>query len=99
MYDELENGDKLDLDTLSELFGFPIIPTVSSKGTGIDKVMENIVKIYENLEQNTKHIHINYGKDLENAIDTLKQELKKTQTFPATTQHVTLLLRCLRATR
>lgn len=78
MYDELEkNGDKLDLDTLSELFGFPIIPTVSSKGTGIDKVMENIVKIYENLEQNTKHIHINYGKDLENAIDTLKQELKK----------------------
>ena len=78
MYDELEkNGDKLDLDTLSELFGFPIIPTVSSKGIGIQEVMAKIVDLYENLEQHTKHIHINYGVDLEKSIDLIKEEMKE----------------------
>ena len=78
MYDELEkNGDRLDLDTLSELFGFPIIPTVSSKGTGIQEVMAKIVDLYENLEQHTKHVHINYGADLEKSIGLIKEELMR----------------------
>ena len=60
MYDELErNGDTLDLATLSELFGFPIIPTVSSRGTGINEVMARVVDVYENLEEHTKHVHVN----------------------------------------
>ena len=76
MYDELEkNGDKLDIDTLSELFGFPIIPTVSSRGTGIKEVMAKVVDLYENLEENTKHIHINYGTDLEKSIDIIKKDM------------------------
>ena len=78
MYDELEkNGDKLDIDTLSELFGFPIIPTVSSRGTGIKEVMAKVVDLYENLEENTKHIHINYGADLERSIDIIKKEMRE----------------------
>ena len=78
MYDELEkNGDHLDLATLSELFGFPIVPTVSSKGIGIQDVMAKIVDLYENLEQHTKHVHINYGADLEKSIDLIKEEMKE----------------------
>jgi len=78
MYDELEkSGDKLDLETLSELFGFPIIPTVSSRGIGINDVMARIVDLYENLEQHTKHVHINYGADLERSIDIIKKEMKE----------------------
>ena len=76
MYDELEkNGDKLDLPTLSELFGFPIVPTISSRGTGIPEVMARIVDLYENLEQHTKHVHINYGADLEKSIAVIKEAL------------------------
>ena len=78
MYDELEkNGDTLDLPTLSELFGFPIIPTVSSRGTGINEVMARIVDVYENLEEHTKHVHVNYGVDLERSIDLIKEEMKE----------------------
>ena len=78
MYDELEkNGDRLDLDTLSELFGFPIIPTVSSKGIGIQDVMAKVVDLYENLEQHTKHVHINYGVDLEKSIGIIKEEMRE----------------------
>ena len=88
MYDELEkNGDKLDIEALSTMFGFPIIPTVSSKGTGIDKVLDSIIDVYENLNGVTKHIHINYGADLEKSIDLVKAEVKKDNTlsseFPA----------------
>ncbi len=78
MYDELEkNGDSLDIETLSELFGFPIVPTVSSRGKGIDEVMARIVDVYENLEQHTKHVHINYGTDLEKAIDIIKEDMRE----------------------
>ena len=78
MYDELEkNGDTLDLPTLSELFGFPIIPTVSSRGTGINEVMARIVDVYENLEEHTKHVHVNYGVDLEKSIDLIKEEMRE----------------------
>ncbi|MCR4872458.1 MAG: ferrous iron transport protein B [Bacteroidales bacterium] len=77
MYDELEkNGDKLDIATLSELFGFPIVPTVSSRGNGIEEVMARIVDVYENLEEHTKHVHINYGVDLERAIDIIKEDMR-----------------------
>ena len=88
MYDELEkNGDKLDIEALSTMFGFPIIPTVSSKGAGVDKVLDSIIDVYENLSGVTKHIHINYGNDLEKSIDLVKAEVKKDNTlsseFPA----------------
>ena len=73
MYDELEkNDDKLDVEMLSNMLGFPIVPTISSKGSGIEGVMKHIVDVYENLEANTKHIHINYGTDIEKSIDLLK---------------------------
>ena len=88
MYDELEkNGDKLDIQALSTMFGFPIIPTVSSKGKGIDNVLDSIINVYENLDGVTKHIHINYGADIEKSIDLVKNEVKKdnilSSEFPA----------------
>lgn len=78
MFDELEhNHDKLDVKMLSRMLGFPIVPTVSSKGAGIEDVMKNIVDVYENMEQNTKHIHINYGADIEKNIEILKEIIKQ----------------------
>lgn len=78
MYDELEkNGDKLDYKALSKMFGFPIVPTISSQGSGIDDVLDKIIDVYENRAGITKHIHINYGQDIEKGIESVKQEVKK----------------------
>ena len=72
MYDELEaSGDRLDIGSLSEMLGFPIIPTVSKTGQGLEDVLEAITMLYQNGLQ-TKHIHINYGEDAEQAIATVK---------------------------
>ncbi|MBQ9202471.1 MAG: ferrous iron transport protein B [Bacteroidales bacterium] len=72
MYDELEaSGDKLDIDSLSQMLGFSIIPTVSKTGKGLEDVLDAIITLYRNGTQ-SKHIHINYGDDTEQAIAQVK---------------------------
>lgn len=73
MYDELEkSGDRLDHQSLSRMLGFPIVPVVASTGRGIDDVLENIVRVYEDQAGASKHIHINYGENVEKAIVAVK---------------------------
>lgn len=48
MYDELDaTGNTLDYLKLSQLFGVPMIPTVSRKGLGVDQLFHVIIGIYE----------------------------------------------------
>ncbi len=78
MYDELEkSGDMLDHESLSRMLGFPIVPLVASTGRGLDDVLENIVRVYEDQAGASKHIHINYGEDLEKAIEAVKAQVEK----------------------
>ncbi|MBO7255527.1 MAG: ferrous iron transport protein B [Paludibacteraceae bacterium] len=86
MYDELESsGDRLDYESLSKMLGFPIVPVVAKSGKGITEVLEAIVDVYEGSASTTKHIHINYGEDIENAISQLKTLLQQSAhaDFPA----------------
>lgn len=48
MYDELAaSGNTLDYVMLGQLFGAPMIPTVSRSGKGIDELFHVIISIYE----------------------------------------------------
>lgn len=77
MYDELEiKGDKFDHGSLGKLLGVPVIPTVSSKGRGIPELFDQIIKVYENREPLVRHIHINYGTEIENAICAISSKIK-----------------------
>ncbi len=77
MYDELEKkGDSINYKALGELLGVPIIPTVSSKGRGIPELFDEIIKIYEDREPLVRHIHINYGTEIENAICAISSRIK-----------------------
>lgn len=92
MYDELDkNGDKLDVPALSRMFGFPIIPTVSTKGTGIVEIFNHIIDIYENREGVSKHIHINYGPDIEKGIAALKVKMEAEPDYPSRYMAIKLL--------
>lgn len=78
MFDEMESkGDKLDYKSLGNLMGLPIIPTTAVKGIGISDVLETIVDVYEEKKHLSKHIHINYGKDIENAIVPIKKKIEE----------------------
>lgn len=77
MFDELEKkGDKLDHVSLGKLLGLPVIPTISSKGKGITELFDAIIKVYENTEPLVRHIHINYGTEIENAICAISSRIK-----------------------
>lgn len=78
MYDELENsGAKLDYHTLGKLMGIPFIPTASKYERGIEDLFSQVIDVYENKHPVVRHIHVNHGVVLEDAISTLKNEIKK----------------------
>ena len=78
MFDELEkNKLKLDKEELSKLVGIPLIPTVSSKGLGLDSLIEKVIEVFEGRDNFSRHIHINYGKELEQSIRTIRQKIKE----------------------
>jgi ferrous iron transporter FeoB len=83
MYDELQkSGDKLDHDSLAQMIGIPIIPTVCKTGEGINELFKNIIQVYEERHPVLRHIHINYGETLEKAVDKVRLTIKADETFP-----------------
>ncbi|MBW8325067.1 MAG: ferrous iron transport protein B [Prolixibacteraceae bacterium] len=77
MYDELlKNEVKFDYKSLGKLIGIPIIPTVSSKGKGIQELIKKTIEVYEDLDPIVRHIHINYGQEIEKSIQALRTKIK-----------------------
>lgn len=73
MYDELESsGSKLDYSLLGRMIGIPIVPTVASERRGIPQLFDTIIDVFENRQPEIRHIHINYGNDLEESINKLQ---------------------------
>lgn len=78
MYDDLKaRGDQLDITKLGELIGIPIVPTIGRHGKGVYRLLNRIIKVYEEREPVVRHIHINYGKELEQSIDRIEAELER----------------------
>ncbi len=77
MFDEFETqGHKLNIEALSKLLGIPIIPTVGSKGTGIHDLFSRIIEVYEDRDPVVRHVHINYGKDIEDSIRRIQNLIR-----------------------
>lgn len=78
MYDELEKQDiELDQEELGKLLGIPMIPTTSSKGIGLDKLINTVINVFEGKDNTSRHIHINYGEDIESSIKKVRKIIKE----------------------
>jgi len=78
MYDELQaKGDVFDYEKLGKMIGIPIIPTVASKGDGVDDLFSKIIDVYEDREPTVRHIHINYGEEIEESIHQIQHIIRK----------------------
>lgn len=76
MYDQLkETGAELDYGSLGKMVGIPMIPTVASKNEGMKELFDTVVAVYEDNEPTVRHIHINYGTDLENSISAVQAKI------------------------
>jgi len=77
MYDELEKrGARFDYEALGRMMGIPIVPTVASKGKGIDELLDRLIEVYEDRDPMVRHIHINYGEEIEAAIASVQKEIR-----------------------
>lgn len=78
MYDEFQkHQDHLDYEALGKMLGIPMVPTVGSKGKGIKALLQKVREVYEDEDQTIRHIHINYGRTIENCIKTLQPLIDK----------------------
>jgi ferrous iron transport protein B len=78
MYDELEkSGAKFDYECLGGMIGIPIVPTIAKTGKGINELFEQLIEVYEGKNPIARHIHINYGEEIETGIQHVKKLLKK----------------------
>ncbi|WP_243347747.1 ferrous iron transport protein B [Parabacteroides sp. FAFU027] len=78
MYDELErSGAQFDYDYLGKMIGIPIIPTVAAKGRGIDDLFTRVIEAFEDKDPVVRHVHINYGEEIEGAIKKIQDEIWK----------------------
>ena len=77
MFDELRNsGDTLDYVMLGKMIGVPIVPTVSNSGEGIDDLFDSVIHVFEHKHPSVRHIHVNLGSELENAVGEIKDIIK-----------------------
>ena len=77
MYDEFERrGDKVDLDTLSTLFGMPMVPTSFKTGMGVKELFKAVIQVYEGSSKQARHLHINYGHEIEDGIRSIQKYIK-----------------------
>ncbi len=73
MYDELlAGGAKLNYAYLGQLMGIPIVPTTASRGIGIIEVLDKIIEVFEDKATEARHVHINYGQEIEESISRIK---------------------------
>ena len=78
MFDEFERrGDTADLNTLSTLFGTPMVPTSFKKRKGVKELFKTIIQVYEGVNKHARHIHINYGHEIEYGISHIQQHLRE----------------------
>jgi len=78
MHDEMmDRGDVFDHEALGKMLGIPFIPTIGSKNKGINELFRKVIDVYEDKDPIVRHIHINYGQDLENAIGGIQAIIKE----------------------
>ncbi|MDH6359072.1 ferrous iron transport protein B [Parabacteroides sp. PF5-9] len=83
MYDELQKqGNKFDHEALATLIGAPIVPTISKTGFGIKALFDRVIKVYEEEDPVIRHIHINYGEELEKGIKSVRNSLRENGQVP-----------------
>lgn len=70
-------GLNINADVLGTLLGGPVIFTVGHRGIGVKRILDHVVDVYEEREAKTRHIHVPYGKEIEDEIVKIQTKLRK----------------------
>jgi len=88
MYDESrKKGDRLDYELLGKMMGIPFVPTTSSKGIGIRELFDKIINVYTDKDKTVRHIHINYGHQIEQSLQNIQFLIKEEKNYHVTDKY------------
>lgn len=77
-YDQLLSTDhSIDYERLGHLMGLQAFPVDALEGRGVEAVVEGVVAAYEEREHTSRHVHVEYGSDIEDAIHNMLDEVAK----------------------
>ncbi len=74
-------GIIIDFQQLSRLLGVPIVETVGTRGQGIDLLLDTALEVCRGSDPVSRHIHVNYGQEVEKEIRKIRAEIKKYPAF------------------
>lgn len=81
--DRLEaEGYHLDHKQLGKMIGVPIVTTSSATGEGIDLLAQTIVSVTSDRQTDVRHIHIPFSRDIETALNSVKDIIKGSPSLP-----------------
>lgn len=96
MYDEMRlKGDEFDFTYLGQMIGIPFMPTIASKGKGIKDLFHKVTEVFENEAPEVRDVNINYGTDLESAIEKLLEGFRECSLPETTVPHRYLAIKLL----
>ena len=96
MYDELlVRGDRFDYGNLGNMLGIPFVPTVASRGKGIRELFRKVIEVYEGKDDSVRHIHVNYGQELESSVKAIQDKVWKNRVLTARISSRYIALRLL----
>lgn len=80
MYDEAEaKGLNINTSTLADLLGMDVVSTIAVKSVGIDKLLDAVIDVSLTKSPVSRHIHINYGRDIENEIKIIQNTIRSNE--------------------
>lgn len=78
MSDEAEKkGITIDKKAFGELLGMPMVDTVGTTGKGLNELLQKVISVAEDKNPVTRHLHINYGEEVEREIKQIQKVIRK----------------------
>ena len=71
----LKTDHSIDYEKFGRLMGVQAHPVDALGGDGIQEVVQQVVAAYEEHARTSRHTHVEYGTDIEEAIDSLVEEI------------------------
>ncbi|WP_297055510.1 ferrous iron transporter B, partial [Thermosulfurimonas sp.] len=75
-------GIYVDAENLSRLLGVPVVPTVGTKGLGMEDLIGVLIEVAEGRRE-SRPVHLYYGREIEEALSELVELLEELHLLPA----------------
>lgn len=84
-YDEFEKSDyDFDYTSFGRLLGVPMVAISAEKRSGLEKLFDRVVAVYEDKDPDTRHVHVMFNSIVEQSIERIHKLLNVEENYEFT---------------